>query len=387
VRSKQPTAGATSRARESLLRFWPLGEPRETLRQRVADDAALMRIVACARPDTIAQDQTCRVLFAAISYLAAKHGFRAPANGAWRSFVTLRAALLNHSDELRKLLGRPVQINDPLRCVALYAGLAFAARRVRARLALLEVGPSLGLNLCMDRYGYEYRGAGRSGAADSSCRLTADVDDLAARGRARAARAFTVPKHAPLVGERIGLELDPVSLDEDSVAWMRAFHSGPAQRRFDRALAVRRELPLQIVAGDASETLGPALANVPRAQVPLVFHTAVAYQMPAEARERMLACLAQVAVARRVLYMTWAESPARRGAPLEVTDLNLARGRAERCLLAFVNRWEPVPKLEWVYPREPDDAIRSGKRGRASPRARAKTVRSRRRTRGASATG
>ncbi len=42
-----PTPEAIREARESLLRFWSLREPWETLRQRIADDRDLMPIVAC----------------------------------------------------------------------------------------------------------------------------------------------------------------------------------------------------------------------------------------------------------------------------------------------------------------------------------------------------
>ncbi len=148
-RDTAPTSDAIRDARESLLRFWSLREPWETVRQRIADDRELMRIVACASAENLAQNQTSRVLFAAMAYLAAKHRFALPRDTGWSSFSALRRSLLKHATELRVLLQRSAQINDPLRCAALYPGLLFAAACVRRRLALVEVGPSLGLNLCM----------------------------------------------------------------------------------------------------------------------------------------------------------------------------------------------------------------------------------------------
>jgi hypothetical protein len=308
-----------------------------------------MRIIAQASNENVVQEQTSRILFAGIAYLSRKHEFEIPSDLEWRSFRRFRNALLKHENELVQLLQRPAQVNDFRRCVGLYPGLLFAAECVRRPIALVEIGPSLGLNLCLDQYSYEYIGLGKAGRRNSRCRLVAEVDDLASRGRAGVGRGFPRLNPRPVVVERIGLELQPVSLDEDSVAWMRAFHFPRSQRLFDAALAIRRRTTIRIVKGDAGRTLGPALSAIPKDQVPLVFNTAVAYQMSVAARKRLAAQLAQSALQRRVLYMTWAEEPARRGALLQVTDLNLADGQSERHLLAFATRWEPVPKIEWVH--------------------------------------
>jgi len=335
-------------ARESLLKFWPLGEPWETLRQRIADDAVLMRIVARTSAVTIAQEQTSRILFAAMAYLSRRHGFKIPPDSEWRSFIRLRRALLSHEDELTALLQRPAQVNDVRRCLGLYPGLLFAAQRISKPIALVEVGPSLGLNLCLDLYCYEYSGLGEGGDVESRCRLFAEVDDLASRGRTGSRRAFPPLNPPPVIGKRIGLELHPVSLEEDSVAWMRAFHYPRTEDLFDEALAIRRRTPVHIIKGDASRTLPQGLSLVPRNQVPVVFNTGVAYQMPRPVRMRFASALAQGARHRRLFYMTWAEESARRGALLQVTDLDLRKGKSDRYLLAFASRWDPIPRLEWV---------------------------------------
>jgi hypothetical protein len=330
-----------------------MGQPWETLRQRIADDKDLLRVVARTSPANIAQDQTCRILFAAMDFLGQKHEFEIPTDGLWNSFRRLRNSLLAHEEELTSLLQRPAQVNDPLRCVGLYAGFLFAARRTSLPLALVEVGPSLGLNLCMDRFAYEYIGAGKAGNPDSECILHCELEDLAALGRRSKAPSFQLPEIPPPVGARVGLELQPVSLDKDSLAWMRAFHFPQNKARFDNAVSVRRRTVVQIIEGDAADTIMAGLSLVPNGQVPLLFHTAVAYQMPETARERFSAKLAEAARQRRLMYMTWAEEPARRGAVLQVTDLDLANGIAERNLLAFATRWEPMPKLEWVSSPSP----------------------------------
>jgi hypothetical protein len=134
---------------------------------------------------------------------------------------------------------------------------------------------------------------------------------------------------------------------------MRAFHFPKNKKLFDEAVSIRRRAPIQIIEGNAANTLIHALSLIPSDQVPLVFHTAVAYQMPESVRERFSTMLAKAAGSRRLMYMTWAEEYARRGAILQVTDFDLANRIAERNLLAFATRWDPVPKLEWVYSPPP----------------------------------
>lgn len=338
---------ADSRVRESLLKFWSLDERWEPLRQRVADDDALLALAAASPPATVEQEQTWRVMFAAMAYLGNKHGFPVRPYTP-RSYGRLRARLLEHSSELIRLLQRPVQVNEPLRCTGLYAGLLYVARQVASPLALVEVGPSLGLNLCMDLYEYRYRDFGRAGSLGSRCRMTAQVVD---RTRFETgASGFALPPCPPVVKERIGLELNPVSLRADSLAWMRAFHYASSESRFDAAVAVRRNARVRIIRGDASRTLTKGLALIPRHHVPLVFHTSTTYQLSRAAHERLAMRLASLALHRRIFYMTLAEEPARRGGLLQVTDLDLERGRAPRRVLGFFTRWAPLPRLEWVEP-------------------------------------
>lgn len=358
ARTVRPAAAASaSRVRESLLKFWSLDERWERLRQQIADDDALVALLAESPPDTVEQEQTWRVLFAAMGYLGKKHGFAVQPYTA-RSYRRLRARLVEHSVELKRLLQRPVQVNDPLRCTGLYAGLLHVARQVPGPLALVEIGPSLGLNLCMDRFEYRYRGIGRAGTLGSRCRMTAEVVDRTAYGPGPAGFAF--PSSPPVVKERIGLELKPVSLDADAVAWMRAFHFAGSESRFDAALAIRRRTRIRIIAGDASRTLTKGVALISMDHVPVVFHTSTAYQMSRDVRERLGMRLASLAQRRRIFYMTLAEEPARRGALLQVTDLDLERARAPRSILGFFTRWAPLPRLEWVQPALSEAAAETG---------------------------
>jgi hypothetical protein len=200
----------------------------------------------------------------------------------------------------------------------------------------------------MDRFEYHYRDIGRAGTLGSPCRMTADVVDrtLDAGG----SPGFAVPATPPVVKERVGLELHPVSLHADTLAWMRAFHFGSSESRFDAALAIRKQTRVRLVEGDASRTLTKGVSSIAAGHVPVVFHTSTAYQMSQAVHERLATRLASLALRRRIFYMTLAEETARRGALLRVTDLDLERERAPRRILGFFTRWAPVPKLEWVEP-------------------------------------
>lgn len=337
------------RVRESLLRFWSLGEPWDTLRQRIADDDSLMAVVVQTPEDTIRQDQTTRIVFAAMAYLARKYAFDLSADPGWGSFGRLRRFLLRHRAEWVDLLQRPVQVNDPLRSVGLYPGLLLAARRVSRPITLVEIGSSLGLNLTMDRYRYDFRGAGHAGQSHSPCQLECEVDDLAARGRRSPASTFPLMPRPLRVAGRIGLDRAPPPFDDDTLAWMRAFHFPHSEHRFDQALVVRRRARVRMVKGDAVETLGGELEGIPADRVPLVYQTGVAYQMEQSARERLAVALGEAALVRRFFYLTLAEEPARRGGLIQLTDFDLEHGRAQRDLLGFITRWEPLPLLEWVH--------------------------------------
>jgi hypothetical protein len=80
-----------------------------------------------------------------------------PPGAAWPA---AERTLREHLAELRDLLSRTVQTNEPGRACLLYGGLQVAAQRAAATrgagmaVRLLEVGASAGLMMLVDRYGY-----------------------------------------------------------------------------------------------------------------------------------------------------------------------------------------------------------------------------------------
>lgn len=184
-----------------------------------------------------------------------------------------RAALLAHEAAIRmEMLRRRTQTNEPARCASLLPVLA----QLPGPLALLEVGASAGLCLLPDRYGYAYAGHGPFGAERPRFPCTANA-------------ATPVPIDRPSIVWRAGLDLNPLDVcKDDDMAWLEAL-VWPDQpdrgARLHAAIALAREDPPRIVAGDLLTALPALAAEAPAGATLVVFHTAVlAYITDPDAR-------------------------------------------------------------------------------------------------------
>ena len=96
-------------------------------------------------------------------------------SGDWVDFT---AALAAHPTSLRRFVEEQgVQTNETQRCVALVPAFLTLARESGLPLDLIELGPSAGLNLVFDRYGYRYA---EGAFGDPGARLIFDATE---RGR------------------------------------------------------------------------------------------------------------------------------------------------------------------------------------------------------------
>jgi hypothetical protein len=194
-----------------------------------------------------------------------------------------RALLMERTDEIRLLMAtRSIQTNEVGRAAAIHAGLTAVAAAARAAgdtrpLALVEVGPSAGLNLLFDRFSIRYLDhAGtevtRVGPSASPVQLTSTL-----RG-----------PHAPALGDdldlghREGLDREPIDVrDDDACRWLAAcLWPGVPDRpeQLAAALEVARREPPTLVAGDATVALSARLDALPPDQLPVVLATwALAY--------------------------------------------------------------------------------------------------------------
>lgn len=173
----------------------------------------------------------------------------------------------------RVLVTRSTQTNEAGRCAVLAPVLA----SLPGPLYLIEVGASAGLCLYPDRYGYRYSVGSASIAVgdQGTCQI-----DCAVAGAG-------LPPGVPVIGERIGIDLNPLDAgDADTVAWLAALvWPGEEEReaRLRRCCSAVAGWRPQLQRGDALQALPALLENVPSPMTPVVLHSAVlAYLGPQE---------------------------------------------------------------------------------------------------------
>jgi hypothetical protein len=164
-----------------------------------------------------------------------------------------------------EIRARATQTNEVARCALLLPVLAALPQP----LALLEVGPSAGLNLYPDRYSYRY-----------GDRLLGDGEPL---------RGMEPPGRVPEIVWRAGLDRNPLDVtDPGDLAWLDAL-IWPGQdgrrARLRAAARIAAADPPLLVRGDLVDDLPALAARAPRDATLVIFHSMVLYQVPAERRE------------------------------------------------------------------------------------------------------
>jgi hypothetical protein len=202
---------------------------------------------------------------------------------AWPEF---RRALVNSRAELRDLLPGGCQTNEVGRSAALLGGFLEVAYRTRHRLRILEIGASAGLNLRWDHYRYD---SGASGWG----RLTSPV---------RFVNAFEKPpplnRRAEIVGRK-GCDLHPIdpTSAEGSLA-LRSFVWADQPDRFnllEGAIAVARQVPVEVERVDACEFLERELASNRTGVATVVYHSVFIQYLDAPGRQRLAQTIASAA--------------------------------------------------------------------------------------------
>jgi hypothetical protein len=228
-----------------------------------------------------------------------------PANPDEDAFDAFREFSLSNADEIRSIVTtRRTQTNSVRRCAALYPAFETVSRRAaadpsdgteRRPLALVEVGPSAGLNLLWDRYGYDYGDAGRCGTLDSAVRIESAVH----------AGNPPLPDDPPPVASRVGVDVNPLDVTDPADArWLKALvwpEHDERHRLLDAAVEVGRRSPPNLHEGDALDLLPEVVAEIPNDRPVCVFDTQVRYQLDEATRERFESVIAELA-ADRELY-------------------------------------------------------------------------------------
>ena len=207
-------------------------------------------------------------------------------------------------DVSRIVLSRSTQTNEAGRCATLLPSLAAISVAEAKPLALLEVGASAGLVLYPDRYGYEFDDG------TTVTRLSPGPDGAAAAPVLKCAISGSVPVPAalPPVAWRAGIDLNPLDVaDPDDVAWLEAL-VWPEQEfrraRLRQAVAIARQDPPLLVAGDLNEELLDLAARAPADTALVVFHSAVMGYLTARGRAEFRQTMLQLAATRAVHWLS-----------------------------------------------------------------------------------
>jgi len=200
-------------------------------------------------------------------------------------FVSFVDFVAKHHDQLVPLIaGKVTNTNEVGRSALLHPAFRAVAKDAGEPLNLIEIGPSAGLNLIWDRYGVRYHRGKETFALPVE--NPALVIDCELRG----------DKNPPLgpnpkIASRVGLELNPVNLDDpEQRDWLRALVWPDTQGRFERLEAALKayasERP-EIRVGSALDLLPDAFRAIPEDQPVCVYHSYVIYQFSGEMREAL----------------------------------------------------------------------------------------------------
>lgn len=209
-----------------------------------------------------------------------------------------------------------MQTNEVGRCFALLPAFLELARRSGRRIDLLELGPSAGLNLLVDRYGYRYRN-GAWGPGDAAVVLT---------GEERGPVPADLLAGALPIGRRRGIDLHPVDVTTDegvrlltSFVWADQWHR---LERLRRAIEVARADPPELVRGDYVELLPQLLAERDTDALTVVFQTASTQYLDRERYDRVRGALQDASAAGPLGWVSTQrydeEAETGAGYPLEV---------------------------------------------------------------------
>jgi len=184
-------------------------------------------------------------------------------DASWEPF---RRTLTEEMEALRVLVNRPVQTNDPGRSGSLLGGFLLIAMLTGLPLRLLEIGSSAGLNLCWDRFRYEWPGGGWGDPA-SPLRLEGVFVDGAP------------PQAGVTVVERSGCEPDPVDVHSSEGRLTLLACTWPDQleriRRLEAAIEIARSVSYKVDPASAGDWLESRLARPVAGVATVVFHSVV----------------------------------------------------------------------------------------------------------------
>jgi hypothetical protein len=213
-------------------------------------------------------------------------------DGFFPAFRAFCAARLEDIIEICR--SRRYQMNEVARCTQIVLGIAAASGGSADPVALVDLGTGAGLGLQLDRYRYRV-GTRTYGPAAAGLSLACDVHGPIS----------PPPPQMPLIAARVGVDLDPVDLDDPAArAWLQACAppEASALSRLAAAVTIARRHREPVIAGDVTDVLPGVLASIPRQWPVIVADAYMAVFLPEERRARLASILAQ---AGRDRPLTW----------------------------------------------------------------------------------
>jgi hypothetical protein len=175
------------------------------------------------------------------------------------------------------LNGAP-QTNEVGRSAVLMSGLLVVADLFPQPVELLELGASAGLNLLLDRYGYDLGGV-RAGDPASPIQLRPEW------------KGPPPPNIQVEVARRRGVDLNPLDARRDGERLLAYVWPDQSQRlaQLEAALILAAEDPPQVEPGDAADWTDARLAERPEAGMTRIVLHSIAFQYFPEATKRRIA--------------------------------------------------------------------------------------------------
>lgn len=256
------------------------------LAEVVADDPELIRVI-----NRIEHRPSPNMLFASVQFLLMQ-GADSPLREYYPSLVDdprpvdgvaghFKEFVLDHEESIAEMgRARYTQTNECKRCAALLPAVWATGLE---RFHLIEIGASAGLNLAMDRY--RYRWGDIEWGPDSPVLLEAGSRG----GRVR-------PREIEILS-RIGLDLNPIDMsDPEERAWLDALiwpEHQQRRRRLEEASSIISEVSLELVKGDATETLPEILGRLPVTEPVIVMNSMALMQFGRTQRETLYTSMAE----------------------------------------------------------------------------------------------
>ncbi len=266
----------------------------------VSGDAELMRVI-----NRIEHQLPPNLLFAAVQYLLMEDADD-DLSRFYPSLATdadppddvgphFRRFVLEHEEQIVEIGNTHyTQTNECRRCIALLPMVLLAPFD---SFHLVDIGASAGLNLAIDRYGYRYDVA--QWHTDASLILEAEW-----RGAPVALREVEV------VG-RTGLDLNPLDpSDVNARRWLDALiwpEHHERRARLRSALELVASLDIEMIAGDALETLPVALDRLPAGAPAVVMSSFTLNQFDTAQRDRFDSIVSRARSARPVHRVSMGE--------------------------------------------------------------------------------